>query len=215
MANKVVVIFGILASIFISYLIYNSITAPDFRQSDAAPIEIANDPVQISLKDVTLPPLQLGSSRFFFDVKASYIIKGMLVSKRKYSRGFMSKLSPYDYAIIWGKTIDMLPHLKFIQTYRYCLYNYKLSAPIDPKYVQSHMSNNHMIPSNKNIRKALKYAGKGDLIEIEGYLVYVTGTTKNKGAGNWNSSLKREDDGNGACEIIYITKLRINDRIYS
>ncbi len=213
MANKVLVISGISAVLFIGYLIYNSVTEPVFRQSDTS-IDIADDPAQKTLKDVTLAPMQLGSSRFFFDVKASYTLKGMLVSKRRYSRGFMSRLSPYDYAIIWGKTIDMLPHLRFTQTYRYCLYNYKLSTPVDPKYVQSHMSNNHMIPSTQNIRKALKYAKKGDLVEIEGYLVYVTATSKNKGTSNWNSSLIREDDGNGACEVIYITKLRIKDKIY-
>jgi len=212
--NKTVLIFSLIAIVVISYLIYSSVTAPVFQRTDDRVQNVEHDPIQSPDTLITIAPIQLGNARFFLTPKAKYTIRGMLVSKRKYMRGFMARISPYDYALIWGNVPEMLPKLKFSQTYRYCLFNYKLSAPVDLDYVQTHMSNNHIIPSTKNIHKALKKAAKKDLVKIEGYLVDVIASVKHKGTSSWNTSLKRDDTWGGACEIIYVTKLQIDDKIY-
>jgi len=206
------IIIGVLA--IIGFLIHKSNTEHVSMKSSADSIAILNEPLQQPIENVIIPPVQIGKNRYYFDVRASYKISGLLVSKKRYLRDYMSKLSPYDYAIIWGKTPEFLPYLKFAQTYRYALYNYKLSAQVDNKYVQAHMSNNHLIPSNINIRRAFSKADKKDLVEVDGYLVNVIAQSKRKGISNWNTSLRRDDTGGGACEIIYVTKLRINDRIF-
>lgn len=126
----------------------------------------------------------------------------------------MSWLSPYDYAIIWGKAPEYLPYLKFDQIVRFCLFEYKNGAPIDIEYLSAHMSNNHLIPSTLNLRRAFSTAKKKDLVSIDGFLVYVSSTDKQNRSSTWNSSLSRDDKGNGACEIIYVTRLRINDKVY-
>jgi hypothetical protein len=214
MTNKVLIALGLIVIALIVYFVYNTFTSPVALPGDGIPIDVAQDPIQISDTCSTVPPIQIGSNRYFFEVKAKYTIKGMLVSKRRYSRGFWSKISPYDYALVWGKIPEYMQFLTFDQTYRLCLFKYRFDSPIDKDYIETHMSNNHLIPANVNIRRALKKFKKGENIELEGYLVYIIGRHKTKGSVNWNSSLTRLDKGNGACEVFYVTKIRSSDVIY-
>lgn len=75
--------------------------------------------------------------------------------------------------------------------------------------INSHMSHNHLIPANGRIQKLLRWINKGQYIHIKWYLVSL----------NWNnwyhlvSSLTREDQGDGACETIYVTDVaRLRER---
>lgn len=108
----------------------------------------------------------------------------------------------------------MLPHIKFRQSGRYYTFGYQAGAPVNGHYVQNHTSNNHLIPANKNILRALSRAKKGREISLEGYLVDVTATKNGRVAGTWQTSRTREDRGFGACELIYVTKLRLGDEVY-
>ncbi|MFA6911255.1 MAG: hypothetical protein WCQ59_09065, partial [Candidatus Cloacimonadaceae bacterium] len=67
---------------------------------------------------------------------------------------------------------------------------------------------------NNNLRKAMGRVKKKDQVLIDGFLVNVISTDRKNRIGNWTSSLTREDTGNGACEIIYVTRLRINNDVY-
>jgi hypothetical protein len=213
MPPRLLLIFGIAAICIIAFLAYSNITEPTVVNSDDSAFDISGDPIQFP-DSTQLPAVSYNGSQFEFTVKAKYDINGMLVSKHRYPRGLMRNLSPYDYALVWGKVPEQLEHLKFSQAYRYCLFSFKGIAPVDKQYIQNHMSNNHMIPSTPNLRKALKTARKGDLVGIEGYLVNVKATQGNRVLSRWKTSTVREDTGDGACEIIYVTRLRIKDKIY-
>ncbi|MCB5263052.1 MAG: hypothetical protein LHW64_03820 [Candidatus Cloacimonetes bacterium] len=178
------------------------------------PIDFSRDPIQDDSMREALPVLNFGKRMVVLSAKAKYTIDGQLVSKKRYLHGFMNRLAPYDFALTWGDMPQYLDQMKFRQTSRFCLYNMKKNATVDPKYVQDHMSNNHLIPASKNIQKAMKKARKGDLIRIEGHLVNVQASKNGRMISAWNSSESREDTGNGACEIIYVTRLRIGDTIY-
>ena len=65
-----------------------------------------------------------------------------------------------------------------------------------------------------NIRKALSQAHRGDIVQLKGLLVNVIASDKHGRTSTWNTSLSRADGGNGACEIVYITSFRLNNRIY-
>lgn len=214
MSNRFLILLGIFAVLLISYFIYSSFNTPISTSGSGNPIDISGDPIQITDTVSTIPPLQIGKNRYFFTIKAQYTIRGLLVSKCRYARGFWSKISPYDYAIAWGDVPNHMKYLKFSQTHRYCLYNFRYDIPIAKSYIDSHMSNNHLIAANSNIRKAFKKLKKGNLIEIEGYLVYVMGRENKRGSLNWNSSLTRLDTGDGACEILFVTKLRTSEAVY-
>ena len=73
--------------------------------------------------------------------------------------------------------------------------------------VEGLYSNSHLIPSNDKIKKQIKKIKKNDYIQIEGYLVHVDADTK-KGYFFWDSSTTREDSGDGACEVIYVTDVK-------
>jgi len=55
---------------------------------------------------------------------------------------------------------------------------------------------------------------KKDIVQLEGHLVNVLGRDKKKRFSSWNTITTRTDEGNGACEIIYVTCLRINHKEY-
>ncbi len=213
MVDKIIVAVFVIMLVVSAFFGYSYLTAPEYETAYEA-IDYSKDPVQTPLPDYALPALIKGQYTIFFSLKAEYRIAGVVVSTRRYRGGIMNWLSPYDYSIVWGSVPSQLQYLKFRQMIRFCMFSYQHGAPIDPEYIGNHFSNNHMIPANKNIRKALKLARKGDLVEVEGYLSYVTVKGKKGFSSTWNSSLVRTDKGNGACEIIYVNALRINDRVY-
>lgn len=215
MTNRIIVAICLIIVLGTGYYIYSTMTAPIFTTADTEDgIDYRMEPIQVASPDSVIPLIEHSGNRYTLTPKANYRISGMVVSTQRYRKGYMSWLSPFDYAIIWGNAPDYLPYLKFDQVVRFCLFKMKSDAPVDVAYISSHMGNNHMIPSTPNIRKALAKAQKKDLVTVEGFLAYVLGQDSKKRFSNWNSSLTREDKGNGACEIIYVTKLRINERIY-
>ena len=178
------------------------------------PINFSRDPIQDSSVREALPVLHFGKRMVVMSAKAKYTIDGQLVSKKRYTHGYMNELSPYDFALTWGDMPKYLNQIKFSQTSRFCQYKLKKNATVDPKYMQNHTSNNHLIPASKNIKKAMRKARKGDLIRIEGHLVHVETSKAGRMISSWNSSVTRKDTGDGACEIIYVTRLRIGDMVY-
>ena len=50
-------------------------------------------------------------------------------------------------------------------------------------------------------------------VNLEGFLVQLTGTYHGSTV-NWNTSLSRTDTGNGSCELFFVSKARIESRIY-
>ena len=204
----------VIVSITFIYL-YFAVTSPEGRNClSSSFIDLSEEPVQKVNRDAYIPNIVLGSREYTIIPLAEYRIAGMVVSKKRYHRGFMSDLSPYDFALIWGKTSEYLPYLKFDQIVRFCLYKYKTGAPIDIQYLNEHFSNNHLIPANKNIKQAMGKVKKKEIVQLEGYLVNVLGRDKKKRFSSWNTSTTRTDEGNGACEIIYVTFLRINHKEY-
>ncbi len=74
-------------------------------------------------------------------------------------------------------------------------------------------ANHHIVPANDNIRQGVASIRTNDRIEMEGYLVDVYANVKGN-TYNWNTSLSRDDRGDGSCEILYLKKLKVNYRVY-
>ncbi|MFH1761429.1 MAG: hypothetical protein ABIA63_10060 [bacterium] len=49
------------------------------------------------------------------------------------------------------------------------------------------------------------FFGEGDIVDFKGSLVKVDGPN----AWNWSSSLTRDDVGNHACEVVWVTSFNI------
>lgn len=215
LSDKLAIAFLALALLVLGWLGYSSLNAP-VGHAVAAGDEIRTDlePVQKQVTGVALPVREFGKKRVFLTALAEYQLSGVLASKHAYRLGVMDRLSPWDYAVAWGGVPQLFPWIKFSQSGRFCHYRYKPDAPVDATYLQNHMSNNHLIPANSNIRRALRLGKTGMKVCLEGYLVQVRANQKGRVVYSWDTSLVRTDTGFGACELIYVTQLRLGDTVY-
>jgi hypothetical protein len=124
-------------------------------------------------------------------------------------------MSPIDLVIVWGKLAghEYSRYITYNQSNRWYFYQYKAGSPFDNSFVISHSANNHIIPANENILEAVKTIGETDEVVLEGVLVNIKGTDRGQTV-TWNTSLSRMDTGDGSCELIYVTKVRIGTKVY-
>jgi hypothetical protein len=139
---------------------------------------------------------------------AQFKMKGFVLHAEHYSRGRESDLSPVDLAFGWGPMSDQknVDALTITQGGRW--YHWKgKSLPLPSGVIITHSANMHMIPANEEIADVLLSAIKGNIVELEGYLVHVKGS----GGWQWVSSLRRDDSGGGACEIVWVEKVNVRE----
>ncbi|NLT21219.1 MAG: hypothetical protein GXY16_09520 [Syntrophomonadaceae bacterium] len=164
------------------------------------------DPVQINLVEPETITVKGKNGEVELSLLAEYSVAGVIKSKKKYSSDYPSQVSVYDFALAWGdlnmKEIDK--HIKYSQSGRWYRYLFPYDSPVSGQYIANHSANVHLIHKNEEILKKLKRSRKNHYVRLEGYLVSV-----NFQNGPWRSSLSRTDTGNGACEIMYVTNVKI------
>lgn len=145
---------------------------------------------------------------WMLDPKAGYLADGIVLSKKGYGSDWNAMLSPCDIALAWGKMVSTGLHkqCRWSQSGRWYYWRYDKDFPFDNAFVAKWSANTHVIPASDNITRALARVSKGDTVRLEGWLVYVSGGN-GKETYTWNSSLSRDDQGNGSCEVMYLTAL--------
>lgn len=115
----------------------------------------------------------------------------------------------------WGKLLeeDLWKRVSWSQNSRWYLWTYKEGFPQGNDFIARWSSNTHLIPSTPVLRRAIPFLKKHAMAELKGSLVSVHGTKGDKW-WDWNSSLSRTDGGDGSCEVLYLTRLKIGDRVY-
>ena len=186
------------------------ITGMDFDQ-----IDVSRDPIQGSPSSKDPIIIEMENYRFTLTPLAEYRLSGMVVSRETYSDDWNAKVSPFDLAIVWGKLTEPEydRYMTYDQSNRWYFYRWKADKPFDDSYVISHSSNNHIIPGNKNIEIAINAIRRKEKVTLEGALVNLAGTVKGEKV-TWNTSLSRKDTGDGSCELFYVTKVRIDTKVY-
>lgn len=182
------------------------------RKLDRAPIDVAAEPLQEEVSDVE--PIQWRHDQDVVTIKplARYRIAGQVVGTSRYRFGWQGALVPWDVGLVWGQmaSAEVLDHIHFQQSGRFLHYLYSAKLPVDEGYVVNHAANNHWIPATDNVRRAIGQLDEGDRLEAEGYLV----RAERQGGGEWSSSLTRNDTGDGACELMYVKRLKVGTRVY-
>lgn len=167
---------------------------------------IAN-PVQNNLNRAETITISGDTGNVELSLLAKYTLKGVIKSKKKYS-DYPSQLAKYDYALAWGdlnkKEIDQ--YIKYSQSGRWYYYRYLKDCPVSREYISSHSANMHLVHQNQEVLKKIKKLRKNTYVQLDGYLVNV-----NFKDGPWRTSLSRTDNGNGACEIMYVTDIKTID----
>jgi hypothetical protein len=143
-----------------------------------------------------------------YDIEAlaEISLKARVLSKKYYSSDRESDISPIDLALGWGKMSDskVLDKIDISQKLRW--YFWKTPKfPIPRKEIELSSANMHIIPSSDKIEDVLDDIRIGNVIQLSGKLVEVTA----EDGYRWRSSLSRSDDGNGACEVVWVEEISI------
>ena len=178
-------------------------------------IDTSQDPRQTPCRSEESISRRIEGGVLFITPLAEYKVSGVVVSKKSYSDDWEGEISPVDLAIAWGKLAEPEcdRYITFSHSHRWYRYQWKDGSPFDVSYVIAHSANNHIISARKNIDRALKMIKKRDRVVLEGYLVNLKGTYQGREVA-WNTSMSRTDTGNGSCELFYVSKVRIDTRVY-
>jgi hypothetical protein len=188
---------------------------PTLTGVESDKIDTSQDPIQTSYKSDKPMIREIKNGQLSIIPVAEYQISGVVVSKEFYSSDWESKISPMDLAIVWGKLAepDFDRYITYSQRNRWYFYTYKSGSPFDNSFVISHSGNNHIIPANENIHEAVKTIKEKDKVVLVGFLVNLKGTYEGQTV-TWNTSLSRTDTDHGSCELFYVTKVRIDRKVY-
>ena len=205
--------------VFLIYYINMVTTAPLFTAQKSGDFEYFT---QI---DTTKEPYQQNISNpanFYMDYSiftvtplAKYEISARIVSKRNYTFGWQSRISPLDIVFAWGQIVDdnYSRYVMFNQDSRMYYFNNTNDSPYKPDYIYSHSANSHIIPANKNIKKVINSLSVGQKVLMKGYLVRVDGNVT-EGHVMWISSLSRNNQNDRSSEVFYVNKVMIDNRVY-
>ena len=163
----------------------------------------------------TLPTLNFPyhGQNYIVEPVASYKISGLVVSHNN-TTGLgdiyhdATSVDLKDLCIIWGSNLDrdVLKNTIFWSEPWTCFARSRGSS--DYLLSGTELSNNHLIGSSASIREKIKSVGIGDVVSIKGQLINYW--NENTPEFKRQSSLVRTDDGDGACEVIFVTDISID-----
>ncbi len=161
------------------------------------------DPVQTRIEN---PQRFSLDGEYLVTPLAEFRLTARVLSRRSYFWGKESRLCPVDLALGWGPMSDskLLSYLDISQRSRRYLWRAD-ELPVPVRDIQTHSANMHLIPASPEVRKTLLKARKGHLVELSGKLVRINA----KEGWYWQSSLTRNDTGDGACEVVWVEKLAL------
>ena len=175
--------------------------------------EIVRAPGALATQAPSQRPLTDAKSWIFHDKflvtpLAAFELRARVLSKKKYWFGREASLAPVDLALGWGRMSDqqIVEALDITQHSRWYFFRAK-HLPIPMAEIAASSSNMHMIPASDEIESQLGSLRRGDILQLSGFLVRVRADD----GWNWRSSLSRTDSGAGACEVVWVEKLSVEE----
>ncbi len=137
---------------------------------------------------------------------ADFSVHAKLLSKRAYTLGKESDVSPVDFALGWQNMSDetVLAHIHITQSRRW--YHWRVTHfPIPRRQIETQSANMHLIPASPFVAMQLHQIKQGQILTLQGQLVRV----EDGNGWYWQSSLSRHDTGAHACELMYVTHVLV------
>lgn len=140
--------------------------------------------------------------------RATYHIDARVLSTHRYYFDLYARFSPVDFALAWGRMANpqVDDWIQWRQRNRWYYYQIPTGSPYTLADIRIQSANVHIIPATRTLQRALLDVEEGDIIRLEGFLMDVSVDLL-----GWSfetaTSLSREDDGAGACEILYVERL--------
>jgi len=175
---------------------------------------LLQSPVQT--KDEVPGPFEVTRKGFAYSVKPlfSYELWGMIVSYH-HSASFIDishkqwndYLNTKDICVIWGRNVEtgVYERMRFRNRDFTCYYRYP-DRETGELFTENCLSNNHILPADPLVAEAVLKARTGDQVHFKGWLVSYSVKDAPYARG---SSTVRNDRGNGACEVVYVTEFEI------
>jgi hypothetical protein len=196
------------------------LTRPAPTTYNSAPIDVTSDPIQADYSQPDPIVLNRDGNAYALTPVAKYTISGRIVSQRRYRPGWdyglAAELSPVDFAMTWGDLAkpESDQYIRYDHGQRFMHYYYDPGkVPFTQQYMIEHSSNTHLIPATPNIDRVIKTVKKNEIAVLDGYLVNMRSLQK-QSVYTWSTSLTRKDTGGGACELMYVTEIRIGNAVY-
>lgn len=203
------------AGVVVVFLFYQMASRPRGSAAEMI-VDAGKEPAQVMLPE-NAEPIEITDSGYHFQItpKAEYTISARVLSTERYRTGWQSHLSPVDLALGWNEMSDpnVDEWLSWSQSGRWYFYRWSGDSPYQGDRIRDQSANVHIIPSNKNLERAVLSIDRNDMIALEGLLVNVDGK-KDSSTYWWNTSLSRTDSGDGSCELLYVQSLTVDGKTF-
>jgi len=234
-----IIIIAIVAFIFRGHIFYwLKFGGAIAYRTDKTPISVLEDPIQRnytekeSLQKTFIYKSLLNGNKITMIPVADYKISGLVVATNRFfliKTEFFDSAALYDIGIAWGRLGDKKFYKKYFECFsrknevtgaRMLWTKYKTTdMPVTLDYATSHWSHTHVVPANSNIMGAMLRVREWDKIEMEGMLVDMKYDNKKGRLYSSHTSMSRTDSdpgdrGNGSCETMYVTKVKLKNKIY-
>ena len=183
---------------------------------DAIDEKLYQEPIQTETEATEFMVVKEGQK---YEIKPlfNYELRGLVVSYHHsqswwdyYHKEWGDYLNAKDICVIWGSNIEteVYQHMKFKSGSWTCYQEFKTGTDreIWSKFANNQGSNNHLLSNNPGIDQKIMEARTGDQIHLKGYLAEYALEDESFQRG---SSVSRDDQGNGACETVYVTDFEI------
>ncbi len=158
-------------------------------------------------------PLQASTQATPFEIKgfkitplAEYSISARVLARNSYWLGAEAEVSPMDIALGWGVVSDqvIIDQMQFNLSLRYLRW-VDTDLRVSRETIDTHLSNNHVIPADAEIAGQLERISVGQLVKLSGQLV----RAESEDGWSWESSLTRDDTGPKSGELFYVQKVEV------
>ena len=174
--------------------------------------QLENDPVQRTLSERPFT-FSYAGREYQIVPHASYVISGLLVSHNDISSVFdayhdKDSVDVRDICLIWGENLEGPEYLQVSFWNETWSCHYKIEdEQIASVFRGDQLSNNHLLAGNSEVKAKILSAFPGDQIRISGKLVdyFPVGASEQVR----ETSLVRDDIGNGACEVVLVDDFEI------
>ena len=167
---------------------------------------VTAEPRQTDLVDAA----PIGRGSFKLTPRAAFVAEVRVLSRSRYRVGALADVSPLDIAVGWGPMSDsaVLEDIEVTQANRFYFWHYEEEPPIARRVIETHSANWHLVPASESTWQRLQRIRVGDVVTLEGELVDV----ERPDIGTMRTSLRRDDTGVGACEVILVGAVSFRGR---
>lgn len=195
-----------------TYFYKDEMPAPEYYQSISLPAPLQTStqrkPFSVSVND----------QQYNITPKYDYTLRGVVVSYSDadkigniyhYSM-WKDFLNIKDLCVIWGENVSsgVYQNMQFENRIWTCWASWP-DSETGRRFTMSELSNNHLLSVTEEVNKVLMEVEPGDTISIKGVLANYANPASNF---TRDTSTSRDDNGNGACETIFVDKFEILDK---